>query len=213
MKDRCLKFFSFYNAAVAPDIPVYQRSVSEKFGLSVNQVMDAAMTPTDFLNDICRRVTDTDYLIFFDIDCIPTKRMWLNKLITDLLEPHTIVGCAQTAHHLQDVCNLYVSPFFYAISTAYLKELHYPDLHPTDQVAAAQNLTEQVRLQQGTVRFWWPTHVEEPKWKLHHPSHKVYGLGTTYDDMVYHAFEWKNGRAFVQKCKAILAEQEGPGLD
>ena len=203
MSERSLfKIFSFYNAEVAAEIPDYQRQVFAKFGLSINQVYHPTMTHSEFLHQTCKQVTDTDYLIFFDIDCVPTQRMWLNKLITDLLEPRTIVGCAQSG---QQGCNLYVSSFCFAISTAYLRELNYPE--------AGQSLTDHIRQQGGGVSFWWPTHVEDPRWQLKHPVHKSFGPGTTYDDMVYHAFEWSDGTGFINKCKEILAREEGPGND
>lgn len=202
------KIFSFYNHKVNPDVPKYQQAVFRHFGLTVNHVFDKRFSHGDFLNHICRTVKDTDYLVFFDIDCIPTRKEWLSRLLDDLLQPRTIVGAAQTANHLRGAKNLYVSPFFFAISTAYLKELHYPNMEKKGHdMDAGQNLTEQITKRGGNVKYWWPTDIEEVKWYLHHPDHPEFGLGTTYNDTIYHAFCSRENLSdnFLKKCKAILS--------
>lgn len=199
--------FTYYNHLVNRRVPVYQRAVFEHYGLQINQYRnDSYQEHGDFLNQITRTVVECDYIIFFDIDCIPVNPLWLDQLMPDLLKPHTIVGAAQTANHLREGKNLYVSPFFCAISTAYLKELDYPDLRMTDQVDGGQNLTETIREKEGNIHFWWPTHIEEEQWDLYHPEHKRFGLGTTYGNAIYHAFFSRNDRSdrFIKKCKSLL---------
>ncbi|MGX5816681.1 hypothetical protein ACWKWU_00705 [Chitinophaga lutea] len=200
------KIFSFYNHLVNPEVPAYQKAVFDTFGCSVNHVFDKKMSHGDFLNHICRTVTDTDYLIVFDIDCIPTRSDWMARLLDELTEPDTIVGAAQTANHLRDAQNLYVSPFFFAVSTAYLKKLGYPDMRIQPGMDAGQNLTETIERENGHVRYWWPTHIEEEKWYLHHPEHNRFGLGTTYNDAVYHAFYSRDNLSarFIEKCRSLI---------
>ncbi len=124
----------------------------------------------------------------------------------DLAEPHSIAGAAQTANHLRDAKNLYVSPFFFGISTTYLKELDYPDMNMTDDMDAGQNLTEHIIKDGGKINYWWPTAIEEEQWYLHHPEHNKFGFGTTYNDRIYHAFlsRFDLSNRFIRKCKSIL---------
>ncbi len=205
--EKLFKIFSFYNSKVNPKVPKYQEAVFQYFGFKINHIVDERFTVHgDFLNYICRNVTDTKYLIIFDIDCIPTKKDWFHKLLSDLREPRTIAGAAQTANHLRDAKNLYVSPFFFGISTEYLKELNYPDMHMTEDMDAGQNLTEHIIKSGGNIKYWWPTDIEETKWTLYHPEHTEFGPGTTYNDSVYHAFlslHNLSGR-FIKKCRSIL---------
>ena len=204
------KIFSYYNSKVNPDVPGYQKAVFNKFGFSINHVINEKYQEHgEFLNDICRAVTDTDYLIVFDIDCIPVTRHWLMLLLNDLVEPRTLVGAAQTANHLRDAQNLYVSPFFFGISTAYLKELNYPDLKMTNDMDGGQNLTEQIIKAGGNIKYWWPSHIEKEMWYLHHPMHNKFGLGTTYNDAIYHAFYSRENKSqnFIDKCRVILDEK------
>lgn len=202
------KIFSYYNDKVNPEVPKMQQAVFAHYGFSVNHIINNKFKEHgDFLNHVCRTVTDTDYLIVFDIDCIPVRHDWLQRLLNELLNPHTLVGAAQTANHLRDAKNLYVSPFFFAISTAYLRELDYPDMKMTDDMDGGQNLTEEITRRRGNIRYWWPTHIEEEKWYLHHPEHTVFGPGTTYNHTIYHAFFSRDNQSahFLDKCRKVLA--------
>lgn len=208
---KLFKIFSFYNSKVNPKVAQYQKAVFRHLGFQINHIIDESFsTHGDFLNYICRNTTDTRLLIVFDVDCIPLKKDWLKELLNDLSEPRTIAGAAQTANHLRGGKNLYVSPFFFGISTEYLKELNYPDMNMTDDMDAGQNLTEQVINNGGSVKYWWPTEIEEQQWDLYHPKHNRFGYGTTYNDRIYHAFLSRFDLAdrFVKKCKTILPEHK-----
>ncbi len=140
------------------------------------------------------------------MDCIPVKQDWLGQLLDDLRKPRTLAGAAQTANHLREGRNLYVSPFFFGVSTAFLKELGYPDLAPTANRDAGQHLTEVALQQGGQVIYWWPTDIEQEQWSLYHPVHTKFGPGTTYNGSVYHAFQSRldvSGR-FLRKCRSLL---------
>ena len=203
---KTFRIFSFYNNNVQPQIPRYQKAVFKHFGLDVHYVINDEYSHGDFLNYVCRNFTNSDFLIFFDVDCIPVKRKWIDALIADLLYPDSICGAAQTANHLRDGKNLYVSPFFFGISTAYLKKLNYPDMRVTEDMDAGQNLTEQIRLHNGNIHYWWPTSIEEEQWTLYHPKHTKFGLGTTYNNLIYHAFFSRVdlSKRFINKCKIVL---------
>lgn len=204
---KLFKIFSFYNSKVNPKVPRYQKAVFRHFGFRINHIVDDTFpSHGDFLNYICRNTTDTRYLIVFDIDCIPVSKGWFKNLMEDLREPATIAGAAQTANHLRDGKNLYVSPFFFGISTEYLKELNYPDMNMTEDMDAGQNLTEHITKEGGNVKYWWPTDIEEEQWCLHHPEHNKFGFGTTYNDCVYHAFlsRFDLSDRFIKRCKLIL---------
>ncbi len=56
-------------------------------------------------------------------------------------------------------------------------------MNMTEDMDAAQNLTESIRRAGGNICFWWPTYVEEEQWDLYHPEHKRFGLGTTYNGL------------------------------
>ncbi len=96
------KIFSFYNKSVNPAVPVYQKAVFNHFGFHVHQIFNDEFSHGDFLNYICRGTNDTQFLIVFDIDCIPISENWFKDLMEDLHEGQTLVGAAQTANHLRE---------------------------------------------------------------------------------------------------------------
>ena len=76
----------------------------------------------------------------------------------------------------------------------------------TDDMDAGQNLTETASRSGGNIQYWWPTSIEDPQWSLYHPVHNKFGYGTTYDELIYHAFlsRFDLAQRFIQKCKSIL---------
>lgn len=201
------QIYSYFNSKVNPKVPVFQKAVFNYLGFTIHQVQNEEYGEHgDFLNDICQTVRDTKFIIVFDIDCIPLHENWINQLLQDLKEPRTLAGAAQTANHLLDARNLYVSPFFFGISTDYLRELDYPNLKMTTDMDGGQNLTEAVKANGGTIRYWWPTEIEEEKWSLYHPEHTVFGPGTTYNHSIYHAFFSLHNMSdrFFRKCREVL---------
>jgi hypothetical protein len=50
----------------------------------------------------------------------------------------------------------------------------------------------------------YPTSVEEKKWIL--TENEKFGIGTNYENRIYHAFEsrFNNTNNFINKCKEIL---------
>ncbi len=201
------KIFSFYNKNVDKNFPLYQKKVFNLFGYKINQLTDYRLTHAEFINHVVQAEKKIDFLIFFDIDCIPTSPNTINILLSQLLDHKTMVGAAQSANHIDEGKNLYVGPFFLGISTKMLKELDYPDFREKEgQYDVAQYFSEKVRETKNyNIRYWWPTNIEVPRWKLHQ-SKMGFGLGTEYENLVYHAFESRKADdpRFLKKCKTIL---------
>lgn len=206
IQNKTFKIFSFYNSKVHTLTPKYQKAVFNYFGFDIHYIVNEQFSHGDFLNYVCRNITDADYIIVFDVDCIPLTKSWINKLLADLEPADSITGAAQTANHLREGKNLYIAPFFFGISTAYLKKLNYPDMRLTPDMDAGQNLTQVIQKHGGHIVYWWPTHIEDERWPLYHPEHTMFGMGTTYNDAVYHEFYSSINLSprFIAKCKSIL---------
>ena len=218
MEKSLYKIFSFYNKEVNPRVPVYQKAVFRHFGFQIQQVYNNEFSHGDFLNDICRQVTDAEYLIVFDIDCIPVNKKWIDDLLADLKQPDSLVGAAQTANHLRDGKNLYISPFFFAIATEYLKELNYPDMRMTEQIKKAMIFRTpwmQVSICRKSlpnrVAGWYsggPRILKKTNGRYTTRNITRFGLGTTYHDNIYHAFYSRSNLSnrFLEKCKQIIGK-------
>lgn len=200
------KIYSFYNSYVDDDVVINQQSVFKLFGYHINQIKMDHFTHSSFLNMVTRSETNVDFLLFFDIDCIPTSPETITRLLFQILDHKTLAGAAQTANHIDNGRELYIGPFFMGVSTRMLKNLGYPDMGAGLNHDVAQNLTTKVKeMKDSNIKFWWPTSVEDPKWDLYQSDLK-FGLGTEYDNLVYHAFEsrkMENSR-FINKCKEVI---------
>jgi len=94
------------------------------------------------------------------------------------------------------------------ISKKMLIYLNYPNFKEYNNGDVAQKITDIVIEKKLNTIFWFPSDIEELKWNLYHHEHKYFGLGTTYEGLVYHAFDsrFSNVLRFVSKCKKVLQE-------
>ena len=200
--------YSFYKSNVASEIIKKQKLVFEHFGLTINQILDDDITHGDFLNKTINDANTPDFLIFFDIDCIPLNKKAITKLVSQIRDRKSIAGAAQTANQFLQGKNIYVGPFFFGISKTVYWNLNSPDMNDGAIWDVGGLLTMVARFQREVnIRFWYPSSVEVPKWNLYKKC--KFGLGTTYEKLVYHAFESRLGEsdnAFVKKCNEILKQ-------
>lgn len=204
--DYNLGIYSFYKSNVCNVVSESQKAVFEKFGYNITQVLDDNITHGDFLNRVLNNPDSPDFLIFFDIDCIPIQSKAISKLLKQILNRKTIAGAAQTAEQFLQGKNMYVGPFFFGISKSLFLNLGSPDMNEGSFWDVGGLLTMSAKFQgEVKIRYWYPTSVETPKWKLYNKG--MFGLGTIYNKMVYHAFESRLGESnnsFVQKCNLVI---------
>lgn len=201
--------YSFYKSNVSYSVIKGQRDVFESLGIGINQIIDDNISHGDFLNRILRDPKSPEYLVFFDIDCIPLKRQAIIKLLSQILDKKTIAGAAQTASHLLNGKNIYIGPFYFGISKTVYQSLGNPDMKECAYCDVGGMLTMIAKFQgEAKIKFWYPTHVQVPKWDLY--MHGKFGLGTTYSNLVYHAFESRLGESdnsFVRKCREVITKR------
>lgn len=199
--------YSFYRSNISPAMVKGQEAVFKKMGYTIQQVMDDEMDHYQFLNNILSRSDTPEYILFFDIDCIPLHKEAIERVLQQLSDNKTIAGAAQTANHLLEGKNLYVGPFFMGISKKVYQALGCPDMGSNNSwdIGALPSILAKFR-EDISIKFWFPTHVEQPKWNLY--QHGMFGLGTTYEGLVYHAFESRWGDSdsiFMKKCASVIA--------
>ncbi|MES2829678.1 MAG: hypothetical protein V4687_16065 [Bacteroidota bacterium] len=193
---------SFHNGNLHPDIVRYQKRVFDHFLLPLLQIETKLSHPEaidDFLN-----TKQWESIIIFDIDCIP-----LNKeapfLAMTKAKQGKIYGAAQQANHIPE-SGVYASPAFISFSKDTWKKMNYPSFLHSEFGDVGHELTLYAPLHNVEVELIWPTHVEVPRWNLGKES--TFGLGTTYQTGIFHAFESRMGNndIFVNKCKEVLGE-------
>ena len=102
--------------------------------------------------------------------------------------------------------HLYAGPFCCGVNKRLYTDLGMPSLCPNVLRDVGEELTSACELQGKSVKLWWPTSVEEPRWKL---TDEVYfGIGTAYEGQFWHLFDSRheaNRGRFIAKCQEILA--------
>lgn len=156
----------------------------------------------------CMNEGKDDILILLDIDCIPLRERAL-LLLYRWAKNGVLVGAVQRANHIKNNGHLYVGPFCMAFSKSRYKQMGSPTFLATCRGDVGEELTYRWHENGGVVFFLWPSHVEHPMWPLVGERH--FGLGTTYEDLFYHAFCIRQGATrdlFLAKCSRMLDEQE-----
>lgn len=188
-----MKIVSFHNGNIDPEVIKYQRLVFEHFGYEIEQV-ETNLPHGEAIDEYLKK--PFKQIAIFDIDCIPLTFEWMDVFAGKF------AGAAQQANHINK--EIYISPAFICFTQGIYKSLGKPSFAPDEFGDVGYKVTEAANRKDIPYGLIWPTHVEVPKWDL--GKNSCFGLGTTYSDMIYHAFESRmgNGGMFVRKCKEVL---------
>ncbi|CAB4159540.1 hypothetical protein UFOVP699_276 [uncultured Caudovirales phage] len=196
---------TFYNERIDKNVVAYQKRVFDHFGISLNQVMPENWgTHGSAVNDYINSLGDSwEYFVLFDIDCIPLTRTVVQESIDWALSHTGILGVAQRANHIKDSI-LYAGPAFLVFSRKTFDLLGRPSFSGNSRSDNGGELTYECVSRGYEVNLLYPSHVEVPKWKLTDDS--MFGLGTTFENKIFHNFESRNGRnhGFINKCEKVL---------
>lgn len=203
------KIYSFYNHDLNPEIPSLQKKIFDKLNIPILQIVwqkdferlkntpplgDGTIWYNDhpsfleniILNDI------SDYLIFFDIDCIPLSNLFLDKLLSEVSDNNTLSGAIQS----NDRFGTYMSAWFVGFNRKLYFECGSPSI-TEDNTDPFLNFTHACYKHNKKVNYWMPTKVDNPPL-----------FGTTYENLIYHEMAIgrnKNSELnFIKKCKEIL---------
>jgi len=201
------KIYSFSNDDLHYDIKIYQKKVFDKFNIEINQIVwkkDHIKYGSLILNDgsiysnnhpyflDCIINNDkSDYLIFFDVDCIPLSPLFLDKLLNEISDKNTLSGAIQSNRF-----GTYVSAYF----VGFYKNLYFECGSPpiTDiNTDPFLRFTKSCIERDKRINYWLPSHVERSPY------------GTTYENLIYHEMQIRkpsNHESFIKKCKLVLEE-------
>ena len=168
-----------YNEVIPNAVVEGQRKVLEKFGEKIIQIKPKVWGGHAHTIDEYLRNNDWDHAIVLDIDCIPLEK----NVIKDARE------CA--------------SPAFIAFSRKTYEELGKPSFQGSSQWDVGGEFSYRASEKNLSIKLMYPNHVENPKWKFADGS--MFGIGTTYENKVYHHFEGRRvTKSFEDKCNQIL---------
>lgn len=205
---RELKIFSCYEFNIPERVIQYQKKVFDLFNMEINQDFTNKGHP-DYLTDKIIS-EDFDIIIFFDIDCIPLKPNLYEYIVEQIQDNNSLIGVEQAANHI-DNSYIFAGPACFAISKMAYEKLGRPSFKSSKLVDTAGELTISARSKGVNVKFFEISSCLEKKWKC---GKKDFGWGTTYEDKLYHQFEFGRyyGRPeqkifeyqFMNKCKEII---------
>lgn len=145
-----------------------------------------------------------DSILIIDFDCLPLSREAVHQIF-EYAERDVLVGAAQRANHIPNGGHLYVGPFCMAFSKDLYKRLGSPSFSETYRSDVGEELTYHAERLGEKVLMMWPSHVDEPLWKL--TDFESFGLGTTYSHDFWHAFAIRSVHGqekFRSMCQKIL---------
>ncbi len=201
--------YSVYNDAISPIFVEHQKKVFDFFNIDVNQIKWANNgydTHAEFLDYIIN-TEDVDYFIFFDIDCIPLKKDFLQILINRIYDKSAILGPEQITSHISKEITggPYAAPSCFCISKDTYIKLGKPSFKATYRGDVAQELTHLCREKNFEIIFIKFEESLKQQWELYEGI--WYGSGSTYEDLVYHNFCSCGGidiENFSNKVKEII---------
>jgi hypothetical protein len=210
-----LAIVSFYHQFTSPAMFEWHQKVFNGFNLPVNYIPTSGEL-SNYTHataiDTFLRSTNADYVILFDIDCIPLHSGVVNSIVDIIRDQRTIFGVAQQSNHIikpnGSFCHPYAAPACFGISRAVLETLNYPSFCPTDRGDTAEELTwlAEENRKKIKLKLWYPIRYQKPcgDW---HVGPLPYGIGTTYgEEMVYHTFfshQQSSVDLFVKKCESM----------
>lgn len=193
---------SFHNGNVSGDLVRAQKAVFDHFGYSDHLQIHTNLSHGEAIDEWLN-TRHWDEVAIFDIDCIPLNFFAFSNAAM-FLSYDRLFGIAQSANHLNS--EKYVGAPFIVFGRSLWEAIGKPSFKETKTEDVAGHFTRQAILWHKKVEYLYPTHCEEPRWKL--PDGTPFGLGTTYEGQIYHAFEsrFQHGSTsrFIEKCKEVI---------
>ena len=146
---------------------------------------------------------DWEYIIVFDIDCIPLDEKIIPETIEWVKNNIGLFSVAQNPNHIKNAPD-YASPAFIAFSKKTYDMLGQPSFAGTNKWDVGGQFTYEASKLGVEVKMMYPSHVEIPKWLFKDGTR--FGIGTTYQNRIYHNFESRKNKmqGFINICKKII---------
>jgi hypothetical protein len=189
-----------------PQLLECQKLAINALGYSVNQHRIHGFGHGAWMEWVMRQFQELDVFVFIDADAVPLHKSAIDRAILAALEGK-VFGCAQSANHIESRRgHVYAGPFFMAVSRRTWEKLGCPSLSHAADRDVGQGLTLAAEAQGCEVSLWYPSSVEMPKWPLGNTGME-FGIGTVYNNSVYHLFESRSGKyqdRFAAVCELVM---------
>jgi predicted O-methyltransferase YrrM len=190
---------------IDPMITECQKLAINALGYNIHQHRIHGMGHGEWMESVMTQLTEVDVFLFIDADAVPLHKGAIEHALNAASQGR-VFGCAQSANHIEARRDhLYAGPFFLAVSRATWQRLGSPSLRHGSDRDVGQGLTLAAEAQRCEVELWFPTSVEIKKWPLGNTG-AHFGIGTVYNNGVYHLFESRSGQhqeRFAAVCERV----------
>lgn len=184
------------------------KSVFEHFGINI-EYTNMEVNQGVWMTGVCRNII-SDVYVFFEIDCVPLNKKVVDDCIKYVIENNSFIGAAQVSNHIPPKTHVYAAPCFITLSRKCYEELSMPSFYLSERSDIAEELSYTAEYYGKRYRCLYPTKFDGiPKndgvWRL--SNYGYYGIGTLYDDKIYHLFESRWGDhidLFQKRCNQII---------
>ena len=200
---REFQIYTCYNSNVSRELREDQKKVFDLFKMNITQELTPMHHPS-WLDSKTKSLKDFDVLVFFDIDAIPLKPGFYEYILDQIGDNNSIIGIEQAANHL-DPNFVYAGAPCIAMTKIAYQKMGSPSFMNNHRADTAGELTF-AALEHGVdVKFFHITSSLTKQWKC--GPDKYFGLGTVYDDWLYHQFhaaDIMSQMQFKNKANQIL---------
>lgn len=199
--------FTVYNKKINSNIVRLQKAVFQKYNVDLNQIkIDNWVNHGESVDNILKEYNDpNEIIVLFDIDSIPLNKEIVPSAIEWAKNNTGIFSVAQRAVNIKN-SKVHGGPAFMVFSIDTFNKLGRPSFTETYRSDCGGELTHLVRENNFELKLLYPSHVEKKTHVLE--GDIMFGMGTTYENSIYHAFEsrfTKNDHYFLNKCNSILS--------
>ena len=158
---------------------------------------------------MCSSDLESDVVVTIEPDCVIINKNKVFDIIKYCLKNNTFTGIAQVSNHIPPKSHIYAAPGFYVMPTKLYKELGNPSFTETPRSDTAEEICYIAESKGIRYRSLRPTYFEgeptEGLWPL--ASLGYYGIGTVFEDTVYHLYQSRfaqNIELYIKRCNEII---------
>lgn len=197
---------SLYWENYNPNIVKAHQEVMSHLDLKVNYTKEN-IDHGEWCDDIIRS-SKADVIGIIEPDLAPLCRGVVDQAIKYVRDNDTMLGVAQVANHIGTKSHIYAAPAFFFITKSFYEKIGSPSFVATRRGDVGEELSYAAEERGLKYRTLYPTHFErEPEegvWPL--GSYGYYGIGTVFNDSVYHLYQGRynqNAELFIKRCNEI----------
>lgn len=203
-----VEFHSLYWDNIAPELINAHKMVMAHFGIDMKYTAKN-IEHCHWLDSVLRNAK-SDVVAIIEPDCIPLSRESLDNYINYAFERETFVGHAQVANQFAPTVHVYASPAMFIISMKCYKRMGSPSFQHTLFYDVGELISYKAESLGIPYKALMPNCFEKMPttgiaWRI--GALAVYGIGTVFDNSIYHLFESRkslNVDLFVKRCNEVV---------